>query len=65
MMRKIALRDELPEYSMTIVKAADGSPAAHFIRRDVGERTAISDAIIEFDQLYADTIAKKQGDLLL
>ena len=42
-----------------------GSPAAHFIRRDAGERTAISDAIIEFDQLYADTIAKKQGDLLL
>ena len=46
-------------------RAADGSPAAHFIRRDAGERTAISDAIIEFDQLYADTIAKKQGDLLL
>ena len=65
MMRKIALRDELPEYSMTIVKAADGSPAAHFIRRDAGERTAISDAIVEFDQLYADTIAKKQGNLLL
>ena len=46
MMRKIADRDELPEYSIKIVKAADGTPAAHFLRRDAGERTFADQGVL-------------------
>ena len=38
LLKKIIQADSLPDYALSFVNAADGSPAVHFIRRGAAER---------------------------
>jgi plasmid replication initiation protein len=41
LLKKIIQADSLPDYALSFVNAADGSPAVHFVRRDAAERARV------------------------
>lgn len=45
LLKRILVKNALPEYEMTLTKTADGSPAVHFIRRNAEERAKVRDAL--------------------
>ena len=56
MLRKIVDADQLPEYTLSFVKTADGSPAVHFVRRSAAERAQVRaelEAEAERERLHA------------
>ncbi|MFT3998063.1 MAG: replication initiator protein A [Asticcacaulis sp.] len=45
LLKRILAKNTLPEYDMTLTKTNDGSPAVHFVKRDMEERVRVRDAL--------------------
>lgn len=45
LLKRIVARNGLPEYEMTLTKVNDGSPAVHFIKRDMETRIAVREEL--------------------
>lgn len=54
LLKRIVAKNALPEYEMTLTKTNDGSPAVHFIRRDMEERVRVRDALKTLERQTAE-----------
>jgi plasmid replication initiation protein len=59
LLKRIVAANDLPEYDVSFVNAADNSPAVHFIRRDAAERAAIK---ADLARLAADSERRTRED---
>ncbi|BBF81692.1 MULTISPECIES: replication initiator protein A [Asticcacaulis] len=54
LLKRIVAKNALPEYEMTLTKTNDGSPAVHFIKRDMEERVRVRDALKTLERQTAE-----------
>lgn len=54
LLKRILVKNALPEYEMTLTKTNDGSPAVHFIKRDMEERARVRDALKSLERQTAE-----------
>ncbi|UDF05483.1 replication initiator protein A [Asticcacaulis sp. AND118] len=54
LLKRIVAKNALPEYEMTLTKTNDGSPAVHFIKRDMEERVRVRDALKSLERQSAE-----------
>jgi plasmid replication initiation protein len=62
LLKKVVLKNALPEYVMSLTKVADGSPAVHFIRRDMEMRTAVREDLKRLERLAAEDRRRAEVD---
>ncbi len=65
LLKRIVVKNALPEYDMTMTKVSDGSPAVHFIRRDMAERVNIREELKRLERLTAEERRAMELDGLL
>lgn len=65
LLKKLVLKDELPEYAMTLTATADGSPAIHFIRRDMAPRMAIRESAARQKRFERERARAAEVDALM
>ena len=54
LLQRVIAKNSLPDYVMSLTKVADGSPAVHFVRRDIGVRTDIREDLKRLERLNAE-----------
>jgi plasmid replication initiation protein len=61
LLKKVVAKNALPEYEMTATKTNDGSPAVHFVRRDMEARSKVKAAVKALEKLDAEE--RKRAEL--
>jgi plasmid replication initiation protein len=59
LLKRIVAANDLPEYDLTFVNAADNSPAIHFVRRGAAERAAMK---ADLDRLATESARRQRED---
>jgi len=54
LLKRILVKNALPEYEMTLTKTNDGSPAVHFVKRDMEARLRMRDALKALERQTAE-----------
>lgn len=54
LLKRILVKNALPEYEMTLTKTNDGSPAVHFVKRDMEARMRMRDALKALERQTAE-----------
>ncbi|ADU14992.1 replication initiator protein A [Asticcacaulis excentricus] len=65
LLKRIVVKNALPEYEMTLTKTNDGSPAVHFIKRDMEERVRVRDALKTLERQTAEDQRALEIDSLM
>lgn len=64
LLKRILAKNTLPEYDLTLTKTNDGSPAVHFIRRNVEERQRVKDSLKALERQTAEDLRAQDIDRL-
>ncbi|CAL4869963.1 MULTISPECIES: replication initiator protein A [Asticcacaulis] len=62
LLKRVVAKNALPEYVMTFTKVADGSPAVHFIRRDIEMRASVREDFKRMERQNAEDRRRLEVD---